>query len=130
MNISPSSVLIFLIPTGLSYRSLSFMSSPRLTWCSSSGKYFICFGRLWGHCCCALTVGAAHSNTSTVGGSDRRVEICILQGDARCKLVARVRMQGEECGSMLCKTFENLLCSCEVAGGASNARIRQIARLG
>lgn len=90
----------------------------------------MCFGRLWGHCCCAFTAGAAESSASKDGGNDRRVEICILKSGARCKLVAQVKTQGEECGSMLRKTFEILLCFREVAGGASNARIRQIARLG
>lgn len=51
MNISPSSPLIFFVPTGFS--PLLILSStliPLLTWTSSSGKYFMCFGRLCGHC--------------------------------------------------------------------------------
>lgn len=98
MNISPSSVLIFFIPTGLSCRSLSTMSSPRFACLSSSGKYFMCLGRLWGHCCSAPSAGAAHSKRRA-DGSERSVEICILERAARCVLVAtgKCRARNAEC---------------------------------
>ena len=52
--------------------------------------------------------------------------------ESECALQARasVEAQDEEREVMLCKMLENLLYFSEVAGGASNARIMQIARLG
>jgi hypothetical protein len=62
-----------------------------LTCLSSSGKYFICFGRLWGHCCDKVAVGAAQRIRRMLEGKESRVEICILERAARCRLVASSR---------------------------------------
>jgi hypothetical protein len=74
------------------------MSSPRFACLSSSGKYFMCLGRLWGHCCSAPSAGAAHSKRRA-DGSERSVEICILERAARCVLVAtgKCRARNAEC---------------------------------
>jgi hypothetical protein len=78
-NISPSSRLIFLIPIGFSFRNFSRTSRPRLTCASSSGKYFMCFGRLWGHAGSA-NAGVAQSSRMMAGGSDSREGRCISKG--------------------------------------------------
>jgi hypothetical protein len=74
MNISPSSRLIFLIPTGFSCCSLCFTLNPLFAWTSSSGKYFRCLGRLCGHWSSeSADVGVAQSRAMMAGGSDRRL---------------------------------------------------------
>ena len=79
INIFPSSKLIFLIPTGLSVRNFSRISRPRFTCGSSSGKYFMCFGRLWGHAGSAND-GVAQSSRMIAGGSDSREGRCMSKG--------------------------------------------------
>jgi hypothetical protein len=62
----------------------------------------MCLGRLWGHCCSAPSAGAAHSN-SRADGSDRRVEICILERAVLCALVASSKCRAriaECCGTI------------------------------
>lgn len=82
MNISPSSLLIFLTPIGFSLLSFSWMSRLRLTCTSSSGKYFICLGRLCGHCDSAVVEKAQRKRIA--GGSANRPGIFIVV-DVRCK---------------------------------------------
>jgi hypothetical protein len=61
------------------------MSKALFACSSSSGKYFKCLGTLCGHCGSAHDAGA-HSSKSMVGGSDRRVEKCMMMsGNARAE---------------------------------------------
>jgi hypothetical protein len=87
MNISPSSVLIFLIPTGFSLCSLSCTSKLLFTCISSSGKYFMCLGRSYGHAGSERT-GEAHRISRSAEGRERTlVGDCI--GDKCCWGIAQ-----------------------------------------
>ena len=77
MNISPASRLIFLTPMGTSCCSRCFTLRLRLACISSSGKYFMCRGRLCGHCGSAVE-GVAQRSVRMAGGSDNRFARCIV----------------------------------------------------
>ena len=77
-NISPSSLLIFLTPIGFSLFNLACTSKLLLTRSSSSGKYFMCFGKLCGHCSSAAHAVSRRRERIAGGRASRFVYFMVI----------------------------------------------------